>query len=205
MAIWTDWNSTTATINCTNVAWDTWIYRGTISQSTSSWTTWCTTTTNTTETTSGSAWITWIDSSSESHIVQPRELTAEERAESERRAEEYREQQRIEAEKYRAAKERAEGFLYEHLTDEQRAQLKREKFFVVVGGKSKKRYKIDGSQGFAGNVAELDGAGREVRRFCAHLEHAANAPVFDHWLAQKLMLQHREDDFLAIANRRAVA
>lgn len=191
---WTRWvTSTTMATTGTNIIWSSWCDNNSAA----------TTTTN-------SVWVQWIDTATvntrvlapqEVAQVRPRVLTAEEVAEAEERARVHAEENKRTMERYRAAKERAEGFLYEHLTDEQRAQLKREKFFVVEGGKSKKRYRIkaDGAS-IGGNVTELDQLGREVKRFCAHIEYAANAPPYDHYLAQKLMLEHCEEAFLKVAN-----
>jgi len=112
-----------------------------------------------------------------------------------RRQEEQQRQQRL-----RTAQDRANELLLAHLTPEQRETVKRHGWFVVKGGKSKNRYRIS-TRGVAGNVELLTDADRAVFRYCCHLEHGF--PSADHHLAQKLMLEHDENDFLRLANRSA--
>lgn len=191
--------------------WDCWNSTATTA-TTAIWTTWsnCTATTTSTEATNSAIYRIWVTNTTTNayvqsgnagrQLVQPYRRTPEQEAEARRREEEYRERQKVEAERYRAAKERAEGLLYEHLTDEQRAEIKRSKFFIVQGGKTGRRYKINADGGLVANVHEVDDAGAVKRRLCAHLDHAANAPIFDHLLAQKLMLEYQEEAFLKVAN-----
>lgn len=186
---WRGWVSSTCTSTATTGTADPWIIW--VDNSTCATTTTCTSTDVT-------AWTTWIRVYDDT--CPARRQTRREAAEVRRREKEYQERQKAEAERYRAAKERAEGLLYEHLTDEQRAEIKRHKFFVVRGGKTGRKYKINADGGLAGNVHELDEAGALKRRLCAHISHAANAPIFDHLLAQKLMLEYQEEDFLRVAN-----
>ena len=98
------------------------------------------------------------------------------------------------------ATRRSEELLHEHLTSDQSAQLRRDKFFVVEGGKSRKRYRVRADKGTVANVERVSGSGAVEQRLCAHLTPAANAPLFDHLLAQKLMLEHDEESFLRVAN-----
>lgn len=197
------WSNSTATTTAST--WNSW-NDGTPTTATGSvfkiWVSNATTTTITTTTnTAGQAWIQWVSVSGQSgqRVIQARQ-TPQEAAEANRRMEEYREGKKVEAERYRAAKERAEGLLYENLSDEQRAEIKRSKFFVVTGGKTGRRYKINAEGGLSGNVHEIDDSGVLKRRLCAHIDHAANAPIFDHILAQKLMLEYEEEAFLKVAN-----
>lgn len=101
-----------------------------------------------------------------------------------------------------AAKDRARNLLLDNLTTEQRETFEKNGWFVVEGGKSKKRYRIGGKDGHvAANIEVL--SGDEVsHRLCGHC-HVAKAPLGDQLLAQKLMLEHAEDDFIQIANRHA--
>lgn len=195
--------------------WDSWNSTSTTSTTTSNsiWTQWSgtTSTASTTNCTSSAIFRIWVTQTStgiwtqsgnsgQERMVQPYRRTPEQEAEARRQQEEYRERQKAEAERYRAAKERAEGLLYEHLTDEQRAEIKKHKFFLVRGGKTGRSYKINADGGLVANVHEMDGAGAVKRRLCAHITHAANAPIFDHLLAQKLMLEYQEEEFLKVAN-----
>lgn len=101
-----------------------------------------------------------------------------------------------------AAKERARGLLLDNLSPEQRETFDKNGWFVVEGGKSKKRYRISGKDGHvAANVEVLAGEGVS-HRLCGHCD-VAKAPLADQLLAQKLMLEHAEDDFIKIANRHA--
>lgn len=189
---WCDSTTTTTASNTTGVIWTTWASTGT-----------ATTSTNTATSSIYRIWVTqsstaWTQSGNAGQVRTYRQ-TPQEAVEARRREEEYRERQKAEAERYRLAKDRAEGLLYEHLTDEQRAQIKRDKFFVVKGGKTGRTYRINAGGGISANVQEIDEVGKVKRRLCAYIEHAANAPTFDHFLAQKLMLEHAEEAYLKLA------
>jgi hypothetical protein len=120
----------------------------------------------------------------------------EERRLMEERAQAAREvQQRDEA-----AKVRAHALLLEHLTPEQRETFKRNGWFIVQGGRSGTRYRIR-SGSMAGNVDVLQKE-RVTHRLCAHVP-IGHVPLGDQLLAQKIMLELAEDDFLRKANRHA--
>jgi hypothetical protein len=130
----------------------------------------------------------------------PRELTPEERAEREaaqaavqrREAELRREREDAEA--------RAERLLLETLSPLARVQYLANGTVTVIA-KSGRVYAI--AKGRARNVYELDPATRARRsRLCAH--PVDGVPDQDTMLAQKLMLEHAEEEFLAMANRSAV-
>jgi hypothetical protein len=93
-----------------------------------------------------------------------------------------------------SALNRARDLLLSQLTDEQRAHLVEHNWFVVIGSRSRRRYKIDAHH-IVANVRRLD----DGARLCAHCND--NLPISDHLLAQKLMIENDEDSFLAIANR----
>lgn len=101
----------------------------------------------------------------------------------------------------RKAKERAQELLLANLTPEQRRTLKDNKWFVVEGGKSKQKYRIRAEDHLVGNIDVIEGAGVKYR-LCAHCDLKA-VPHGDQLLAQKLMLEFAEDDFLRVANRHA--
>lgn len=100
------------------------------------------------------------------------------------------------------AKDVAQELLVAHLTPEQRKFMADHKFFVVEGGKSKKKYRIWTEKGIHGNVEELDAAGKAIASYCVQLRDTY-IPTGDHLLAQKLMFEHAEDDILKVANRTA--
>lgn len=112
-------------------------------------------------------------------------------------------QLRHEAEQQRTqpAKNRAKELLLTHLTPAQKETFEKNKWFIVEGGKSKQRYRIR-TNSQAMNIEVMDGE-KVKYRLCAHLNYQCDAPLDDHILAQKLMLEAAEDDFLKIANRHA--
>lgn len=103
--------------------------------------------------------------------------------------------------KIEEAKERAKGLLLGHLTASQKETFEKNKWFVVEGGKSKQQYRIR-AESHTINIDVMDGK-KVKHKLCAHLRYDSGAPLHDHILAQKLMLESAEDDFLKIANRHA--
>ena len=102
--------------------------------------------------------------------------------------------------------ERAQRLLKSMLTEEQAHDLETKKHFnlTVIDGKSgeEKRYRID--QGYAGNVKLLGPNGRPIKSYCIHArtidDEGIALPNEDHMLAQKLLLECNEEEFLRIAN-----
>lgn len=95
-----------------------------------------------------------------------------------------------------AARSRANELLIAHLTPEQRESFETLKWFVVEGGRTKRKYRIHGNGGMAGNIEVIG----ENHRLCAHCDlHAI--PLGDQLLAQKVTLELDEDHFLRTANR----
>lgn len=99
------------------------------------------------------------------------------------------------------ARTRAMELLVSHLTPAQREAFQKNKWFVVEGSRSKRRYRIHANDNVAANIEVLDGE-RTTLRLCGHCDIAA-VPLGDHILAQKIMLEVDEDAFLRIANRHA--
>jgi hypothetical protein len=95
---------------------------------------------------------------------------------------------------------KATELLNEHLTEEQRKTLKERHWFIVQGGRTGKPYRIERGRGLIANVAVLKDD-RVEHRLCAHL--GSDIPEDDHLLAQKLWLEHAEDEFVKRANRHA--
>lgn len=122
-------------------------------------------------------------------------LTIEEQeaqAERERDAEQARAIRNVQRQ---VAEQRAEELLLEHLTADQREQYRVAMEFLVIS-ESGKRFKV--KKGFVQNIFELDDAGKPLRRYCIHPK--GDFPTGDAMLAQVLMLEGAEQEFLRIAN-----
>lgn len=104
---------------------------------------------------------------------------------------------RAEAEK---AKGRAEVLLQEALNAKQREELSQKGFFsldVLSTNGQRRQYRI--RRGRSRNVQQVDPvSGNVLKHLCAHPRELV--PDADTMLAQKLMLETAEDDFLRIAN-----
>lgn len=103
----------------------------------------------------------------------------------------------------RAAADRlAMELLRSHLNPDQRRMLDAAGLFIVVAP-SGARYRIRCGVGVVANIDAMEGEGdRVTHRLCCHLRQGL--PMGDHLLAQKIMLEHAEGDFLRIANRHGV-
>jgi hypothetical protein len=99
-----------------------------------------------------------------------------------------------------AAKNAAMELLLAHLSEQQRETFHANGWFIVEGGKSKKRYRIRAHDHLVANVDRLNGNGNVLFKLCAHCRRDL-IPLGDQLLAQKLMLEADEERFLAIANR----
>ena len=160
-------------------------------------------TTSLTSGTTQSVWYYWtVGTSTDAVLAQvnairgvSREPTAEERAEWARAQAEQAARDEQRRREQQEAQERAERLLRECLDAIQQAALDAERAFLVEV-KSGRRYRI--KRGQAGNVFELDQAGREVSRFCIHPTEFVPDP--DVMLAQKLLLETDEAAFRRIAN-----
>lgn len=111
-----------------------------------------------------------------------------------RRAEKERKRKRA------AATERARELLRRHLTKRQRADYDKHGYFFVQTRKGH-RYRVGSAHDH--NVVRLNRRGKPMRTLCASI-YQVWVPVPDVMLAQKLMLDHAEDEFLKIANQWAV-
>lgn len=98
------------------------------------------------------------------------------------------------------AAKRAHELLLSHLTPKQRETFERNRWFIVEGGKSKKKYRIRDAGHLVANIDVLDNDGMRVRGLCGHCA-GHDIPLYDSLLAQKLMLESSEDEFLKIANQ----
>lgn len=140
-----------------------------------------------------------LDASQHQAAEEQRRLERQRRAaEIARRAEELRVQQ--EAKERERAKATAHALLQANLSPEQRETFEKNHWFIVEGGKTKTKYRIRGNGTLVANVDVLKDDGKISHRLCAHC-NPNEIPMPDHLLAQKLMLEISEDDFLRIANR----
>lgn len=142
-------------------------------------------------------WTGWIEDQNLSR--EERDRRAQEHL---RRNQEY-EAQRIQVEGERKmARERAAQLLQEALSERQRLEMAEKGFFSLTVHDSKtkeqRHYRI--RKGRSGNVEQIDANGNRLKGFCIHPIMAC--PDEDTMLAQKLMLETQEDEFLRVANHR---
>jgi len=97
------------------------------------------------------------------------------------------------------AQHKADILLNEFLTRRQRKSLKELGYFEVITPRGK-TYRI--RRGRSNNVREVDANGKEIAMLCAH--PTEYVPDADTMLAQKLMLETAEEEFLQIANRNPI-
>jgi hypothetical protein len=200
---WSNWTATSSatTASSDTSAWVHWMDDGTGgSTAATTWQTW------TSSTTTGTY---IVDASCEawSGQVETRKLTRAERKEQRKRQAEAEEVRRLRQQedarlareaqaKREAASKRAEALLLSHLSEEQEKAWKEERA-IFVTSQSGKRFKI--KHGRAHNIFELDDKGLAIREYCVHVQ--PSCPDADNVLAQKLMLEHREDELMRIANK----
>jgi hypothetical protein len=97
------------------------------------------------------------------------------------------------------AEKRAQQLLMSMLTPEQRIELEEKKYFhltVFDQDGSQRTYRIE--RGYSGNVKLLGADGQPDKRYCIHADY--RLPYEDQMLAQKLLLECNEAEFLRIAN-----
>lgn len=164
-------------------------------------------TTDTVTNTDTSDWIewnhVWFDSGTQSaatFVFQPRTESIQEqreraaaRAEERKAARERAAKAKLERE---AAERRAEELLKSNLSEEQQNDFEKNGWFLIDAASGKK-YRIKRAR--EGNVELLNPDGTRKARYCAHPKIPCPNP--DTMLAQKLMLETDEDNFLKVANR----
>jgi len=191
LVCWPDWQSTVLTNTTANMTYATLTSTGiTISNPTS--------TSATSIYTSGNIiyWPEWHEDITCPSII-PQTMEAE-RA----RVEQIQREQAEIDRKRNLVIERSKEIFLEHLTPDQRDMVEKNGWFVIEGGKSGKLYRVK-SGVIAGNVEELDPRGEKViAKYCCHLNYSF--PKHDHHLAQKLMLEWDEEEFLRKANKTMV-
>lgn len=96
----------------------------------------------------------------------------------------------------RRARQRSLDLLLKCLTPAQRAEFERTSAFKVRGSKSGQQYRI--TYATTANIEVIEPPGTVVRRLCAG---PVGVPIPAVMLAQKLMLEADEPEFLRIAAR----
>lgn len=192
------------TSNVTTV-WTTWVGNGTNAVTPGAWPYWIANTAGTNATTTDNVWRTWLTTETNSATtmyrtvfpsVAPRARTDEEiAADAQRQAEARERARRAEAERV-AAKAKAKELLERHLSEEQRKELAANRYFTVITRDGERVYRIH--EGRSGNVRRVNAKGERMRTYCIHPSDLV--PDEDTMLAQKLMLETAEEDFLRIAN-----
>lgn len=193
---WKYWCDTSTATASTTI--DTWAYwnQGYITNSSAYYMT------ATTTATSDTVWAYWNGSnwSYDRQQARPNAMTAEETAAHLRQQQELRERQAAaaaEATRLTAEIEaRAEALLKANLDAQQAAEFEKERAFTVISKDGQRRYRV--RKGWQHNVERIDAAGKKLHTLCAH--PTDSVPHYDNMLAQKLLLEHAEDEFLKMAN-----
>lgn len=193
VTIWTNWTRLETCATTTATAWPT---------------SWIETTASITN--AATTWVVWngrlqpaAPSREQVHRGGFRLPTLEEAIAANRAREERLDQllARTRAAQAEAAKARAQLLLRENLTDQQKAELADKRFFTLTKIDSatgeRRHYRIH--TGRAGNVEQVDENGQRLARYCIHPK--ISCPDEDTMLAQKLMLETCEPEFLRVANR----
>lgn len=186
--IWGGWATSAASTTTagTGIIWGQW------TQSAYAVTT---TATTTSSTTLDCYWVQWVGDATYAGGQIARE-SEEQKAQRIQREAETKQRQLEEQQKREAAKKRAEELLVASLDSDQQKEYQKERSFTVLSKDGQRKYRIQ--TGRSRNVQLLDASGRVVKHYCAH--PAELVPDQDTMLAQKLMLEHAEDQFLKIAN-----
>lgn len=197
--IWLRWNS--ASNGTTSIVWDSWNRQHLLPKTAN-----VTATATTASTVNVEIWGYWNSEWQTLHpyAISPEEaqrrrdmqrvVDANQDAALQRANEEARRREAALRKMREEAEEKAEALLLANLTPEQRDELKRlHHFHLIVGDK---RYRI--RRGRTRNIELVDVGGKVLKTLCAHPRELV--PTADTMLAQKLMLQHAEEEFLKLAN-----
>lgn len=126
----------------------------------------------------------------------PRPLTPAQLRDRERERQREREAWAARRREEGEAATRAHALLMEMLTPEQQASWGLTHEIAVEGEHSKQQYRLTTRR--AGGVYRMNASGRRDMSYCIH--HANEIPIEDQVLAQKLLLETDEREFLRIAN-----
>lgn len=187
---------TEATGLSTELVWQQWTFGATIAPSREdTWLLWVRAI-NATDDATLPEWERWADGTAHSRDELPDRDSLQIVWDGEqRRREAQRRHDRVQRLRARVADRRAVALLNEVLDDEQRASWADHQRFRVTAG-SGRIYEI--TNGFVGNIYRLNDEGERETSYCIH--GSGPLPVADHVLAQKLLLEANEDEFLRIAN-----
>lgn len=152
--------------------------------------------TNTEHLTLTAVWQGWTDETA--HYERPPLPRVPTAAERRREASIALNRRRARALRLKVAERRARELLQSCLDEEQRADLERANGFKVIVGD--RTYWV--AKGHSGNVYLLNERGVRVSSYCIHA--SSRLPDFDQMLAQKLLLETNESEFLRVANRSPV-
>lgn len=182
----------------TDTAWEQWATTSTNVTSNVVWQTWAGTTASTTNITQ-QVWDWWATSTGSGQYTIPYQmpaLTEEELAAAAERnrlaaiAAEERRAQRVVADK------KARLLLLDCLEDEQKQELEKDGYFHVETRDGTRRYRLRPG----GQPVRVHGEDGRHWAYCIHPDHGF--PTDDVVLAQKLLLESDEEEFLRIANAR---
>lgn len=203
MNAWPHWVSirlVQTTCNCTDDTWNAWANTAAATTTTTGytgnqvhvWTEWAAGT----ETTGAAisytyepTWANWAET-----VIETAEEKQRRIEDTERRRLEYAEQARKAQEEREAAQKKAKELLEMVLNQKQKVSLQNKGYFDVTSSRGL-TYRI--RQGSHGNVKRLLADGREGASLCAA---PPGVPQEDAMLAQKLMLEQHEEDYLRVAN-----
>jgi hypothetical protein len=173
-----------------DTVWLTWTVTAATTSATTNlvWDAW---TTGATSTGSMTVWQTWCDNTTGSYPYAP-PLTEEQIAANAETA-------RVRQQEQEKAKRRARELLVSCLEDDQKEELERDGFFHVETRDGTRRYKLRPGS------APIRVKGEDGRKwsYCIHPDYGF--PPEDVVLAQKLLIESDEDEFLRIANASSVA
>lgn len=177
---WTTWTTSCTSTATTISPWQYWTGAST-----------ATTATTIVNTNENGTWYAWTGSSVAAQSV----LTPEMRAAAQEQARIYREQEAERQRKATEAKAKARQLLLGILSAKQRAEFEQHGWFLIHS--LHYRYRI--REGRSANIDVIDKEGKISHRLCAHPYDSV--PDYDTMVAQKLMLENAEDEFVRIANR----
>ena len=219
LGAWMEWNTTNASVTSSNsctstssdgIVWYNWNLNsasGVLKASTTVtngavWQTWTTSDTTITSGTCNVVWANWNETIGQLNIdpqlqpqIQPSYLHSHVpllSEEEKQRLELRRQQGEL---KIKLANERANRLLFNHLTPGQLEDLKQNGGFNVML-ENGREYRIE--WGSHGNVFLLGEASKKMSSYC--IQPRGQLPKADSMLAQKLLLEANEDQFLRIAN-----
>lgn len=93
------------------------------------------------------------------------------------------------------ADKKANEWLLSFLSDAQKKEWEKRRWFTVHSKDSKRRYQVTEHN----RVYELDKEGLRIRSFCVHMKDQS-LPLGDELCVKKLLLEHDEKRFLETAN-----